>query len=104
MKPVLLAATILAGTTGLAWADATVLPGAAYLPGRMMDLMPELEEAISMVAVHHEGCLSIDNASFSETYARSNEPAFFVSCETASGNPPFQNVYVRGGKIVGTTP
>lgn len=83
---------------------AIVQRGAAYLPDRMMHLMPQLQSAIRMVSEQHKGCRSIDNASYSETYARSGQPAFFVSCEMSGSRFPFQNVYVRGGRIVGTTP
>lgn len=104
MRLIFSAIGIWVASGAVALGAATVSPQAAYLPDDMESMRPELEAAIDLVAAQHPGCTRIDNASFSETHATSNEPAFFVSCEMAPGLPPFQNVYVRGGQIVATKP
>lgn len=78
--------------------------GAAYLPDRFSYLMPELHNAIKLVARRHEGCESISNASISENYSSKNTAAYFVSCKMSGKTFPYQNVFVKNGRIIATTP
>lgn len=82
---------------------AVVQAGAAYLPDRQMSWMPLLEQAIDLVATTHPGCVSIDNASSSPSRTTPGTPVFFVSCAMEGHILPFQNVFVRDGKIYDTS-
>ncbi len=87
-----------------ATAKAKIDKEAAYLPERMMDMMPDLLDAIKLVAETHQGCVSIANASFSESRSTRTTNAFFVSCKMQGRSYPYQNVFVRNGSIIGTLP